>query len=342
MTLLGAAPKVRTTDPAGLRALPPGRSSSGAEYSRGVCEQSDALYRQVLAIDPRYAPAWTGLGAKLQPGRRARAWMSSREGQCSRPRGGEKALEIDPDYAPAHAGLGWIAMSENDLVGAARHHERALALDPTSSRVLGGSAPPLEPRPAGIRRWRSMRRSSVAIRSTCRALSNLGSRPVRDWTATMTAIGSYRTVLRLSPGRGVGRTRNSGWRCSGRAMRPPRWPRSSRKRPRLEGARPADGLPCARTQPDADAALDALIAKYEKEAAYNIAYVYSVLRPVPTRRSSGSIRRSPTRMRASRDVSETLFDKIHSDPRWLPFLRKLGKAPEQLAKIKFKVTLPPQ
>jgi hypothetical protein len=41
-------------------------------------------------------------------------------------------------------------------------------------------------------------------------------------------------------------------------------------------------------------------------------------------------------------VTENLFDKIHSDPRWLPFLRKIGKAPDQLAKIKFKVTLPPQ
>jgi len=40
-------------------------------------------------------------------------------------------------------------------------------------------------------------------------------------------------------------------------------------------------------------------------------------------------------------VGEPLFDKIHSDPRWLPFLRKIGKAPEQLAQIKFKVTLPP-
>ena len=37
---------------------------------------------------------------------------------------------------------------------------------------------------------------------------------------------------------------------------------------------------------------------------------------------------------------ENLFANVHSDPRWLPFLRKLGKAPEQLAKIKFKVTLP--
>jgi hypothetical protein len=34
-----------------------------------------------------------------------------------------------------------------------------------------------------------------------------------------------------------------------------------------------------------------------------------------------------------------LFDKIHSDPRWLPFLRKIDKAPDQLAKIEFHVTL---
>ena len=31
-------------------------------------------------------------------------------------------------------------------------------------------------------------------------------------------------------------------------------------------------------------------------------------------------------------VTENLFDKIHGDPRWLPFLRKAGKAPEQLAR----------
>ena len=39
-------------------------------------------------------------------------------------------------------------------------------------------------------------------------------------------------------------------------------------------------------------------------------------------------------------MTDNLFDKIHGDARWLPFLRKIGKAPEQLAKIEFKVTLP--
>jgi hypothetical protein len=37
---------------------------------------------------------------------------------------------------------------------------------------------------------------------------------------------------------------------------------------------------------------------------------------------------------------EPLFGNIKKDPRWLPFLRRIGKAPEQLAPIKFKVTLP--
>jgi len=32
-----------------------------------------------------------------------------------------------------------------------------------------------------------------------------------------------------------------------------------------------------------------------------------------------------------------MFASIHDDPRWLPFLREIGKAPEQLAKIEFKV-----
>jgi len=41
-------------------------------------------------------------------------------------------------------------------------------------------------------------------------------------------------------------------------------------------------------------------------------------------------------------VAEDFFDNIHSDPRWLPFLRKIGKAPDQVAKIQSNVTLPPK
>ena len=57
VTLLGAAPTVRQTDPKAytlyLQAVQLGR-----QFTPEAFTQSDALYRQVLEIDPRYAPAW--------------------------------------------------------------------------------------------------------------------------------------------------------------------------------------------------------------------------------------------------------------------------------------------
>jgi hypothetical protein len=35
-----------------------------------------------------------------------------------------------------------------------------------------------------------------------------------------------------------------------------------------------------------------------------------------------------------------LFDQLHADPRWRPFLRSIGRAPEQLAHYRFSVKSP--
>ena len=91
---------------------------------------------------------------------------------------------------------------------------------------------------------------------------------------------------------------------------------------------------------DSDKALNALIAKYEKDAAYNIAYVYA-FRGESNKAFewlNKAIEYDDTGLAGI--VSENLFENIHSDPRWLPFLRKIGKAPDQLAKIQFRVPLP--
>src|SRR6185295_2114015 len=62
--LLGAAPKVRTTDPKAyalyLQARELGRQATPDAFAK-----SDALYRQVLEIDPRYAPAWERLSTNF-------------------------------------------------------------------------------------------------------------------------------------------------------------------------------------------------------------------------------------------------------------------------------------
>ena len=91
---------------------------------------------------------------------------------------------------------------------------------------------------------------------------------------------------------------------------------------------------------DSDAALAALIAKYEKDGPYNIAYVYAYRGEGDKAFEWLDKAVEYPRRRPPPVAVESLFDKIHSDPRWLPFLRKLGLAPEQLAKIQFKVTPP--
>jgi tetratricopeptide (TPR) repeat protein len=104
------------------------------------------------------------------------------------------------------------------------------------------------------------------------------------------------------------------------------------------------GLPMAYyalgRKPDSDTALASLIAKYGKEAPYDIAYIYAY------RGEADRAFEWLDKAAAANDPSfalllvENLFANLHSDPRWVPFLRKLGKAPEQVAKIRFQVSLP--
>jgi len=155
------------------------------------------------------------------------------------------------------------------------------------------------------------------------------------------AIASFRTLLSLSPSRGgahaqLGKVLMLKGDATGAL--------AEIEQEKSEGDRMI-GLPMAYCalgrKADADAALNALIAKYEKDAPYNIAYVYAFcgdadkafewLGKAVAYQDGG----------LAEIATENLFDKIHSDPRWLPFLRKIGKTPDQIAKIEFKVT-PPQ
>jgi tetratricopeptide (TPR) repeat protein len=91
---------------------------------------------------------------------------------------------------------------------------------------------------------------------------------------------------------------------------------------------------------DADVALAAVIAKYEKDGPSNIAYVYSYLGDADKAFEWLDKAVEYGDAGVGEIAQEPLFDNIHADPRWLPFLRKIGRAPEQLAKIEFRVTRP--
>ena len=339
VTLLGAAPKARTTDPEAyalyLQAVQLGRQNTTEAY-----KQSDALYRKVLAIDPRYAPAWNELSRNFT-NETGQGLLPNKEGYAQAREAAMKALAIDPDYAPAHAQLGWIAMNgDNDLAGAAQHLKRALALDPVDLDVLRNGASLLE----SLGRLDEalaideavVRRDPVNVNT----FSNLGlyQRMAGRFDA---AIASFRTVLSLAPGEGGGHAQlGNALLLKGDAQ-----DALAEIEQETSGVWKMIGLPMAYhalgRKADSDAALAALIAKYEKDAPSNIAGVYAYC---------GEADKAFVWLDKAIEygdpglaeiVTDNLFDKIRADPRWLPFLRKIGKAPAQLAKIEFKVT-PPQ
>ena len=338
VTLLGAGPKARATDPKAYALFLQARQL-GRQFTAEAFARSDALYRQVLAIDPGYARAWNELGRNFI--NEANIGMLSNEAGYARAGdAAEKALAIDPDNAPAHAGLGWIAMTAgNDLAGAARHFERALALDPSDLNILGNVATFLL--------YLGRRDEALALQETIvrrdpvnvTTLNNLGyiQRLAGRYDE---AIASLRTVLSLSPGRGathylIGVALLMKGDASG-ALAEIEQETSDLWR--------MIGLPMAYhalgRDTDSETALAALIAKYAKDGPSNIAYVYAFrgqadqafawLDKAVVYQDGG----------LSEIVTENLFANVRSDPRWLPFLRRIGRSPEQLATIRFKVTLP--
>jgi TolB-like protein/Flp pilus assembly protein TadD len=336
--LLAAVPKVRTTDPQAY-ALYLQATELARKFTPEAFAKSDALFRQALEIDPRYAPAWNGLALNFN----AEVGMgltSTEEGYARAREAAAKALAIDPEYAPAHAALGLSALqSDNDLAGAARHLQRALALDPTGVAILSGAANLLS---SLGRLDQALALHEAADRHdpvSVATLSNLGACQCASGRYDE-AIGSYRAVLRLSPGRG-GAHAQLGMVLLQKGDAPAALAEIEQEKNETWKmvALPMAYCSLGRAT-DAEAARDALIAKYEKDWSYNIAYVFAFcgqsdkafewLDKAVAYKDGG----------LSEIVPQKLFDKIHSDPRWLPFLGKLGKAPEQLAKIEFKVTLP--
>ncbi len=272
VTLLGEAPTARMTDPQAyalyLQAVQLGRQFTAAAF-----QESDALYRKVLAIDPRYAPAWAALAENLRR-EAGLGLLSNKEGFAQAREAATKALAIDPDYAPAHARLGRIAMSgDNDLAGAAEHFKHALALDPSDLDVLRNSAVFL----VSLGRLDEalalveavVRRDPVNVS----AISNLGLYQ-RMAGRLDAAIATFRTVLSLSPGRGNAHAQ------LGNALLLKGDVQGALAEIEQETSEvwKMVGLPMADhtlgRKVDSDAALAKEIEQDQKDGPYNIAYVY--------------------------------------------------------------------
>jgi tetratricopeptide (TPR) repeat protein len=336
--LLGAAPKLRTTDPRAYALFLKAREAT-KPYTPAALQEGISLYEQALAIDSTYSPAWDGLaeacvgelylGSVLTHERLPLARMAT-----------ERALTNDATYAPAYARLAMIeGYVETDLPAAARHLEQGLALDPANLDLIAAAA--LIARQLGRLNDAIALGEYIVARDPFNVLAHdrLGilyfyaGRPDD-------ALKSFQTTLNLSPNFA------SEYHMIGQAMLQKGDPeaalaaivREPAENWRLVGLSRA--YHALGQHADSDAAIRELIRKHERLMSIDIAYIFAF---------RGDSDRAFERLEKFASYQEAglaqvahypMFENLHNDPRWLPFLRKHGMAPEQLAAIKFDVKVP--
>jgi TolB-like protein len=99
---------------------------------------ADAALREALEIDPDFADAMIELG-RLRHSEGSRGIRPQEEGIRLASELMEEALNVEPDNGHAYAWLGFLSRRyDDDIAAAAKYTERALALDPTNTEILGG------------------------------------------------------------------------------------------------------------------------------------------------------------------------------------------------------------
>ncbi len=338
VSLLGGVPRPRTTDPDAyslyLQARFLSQQATEEAYAAAI-----GLLERVLAVDPDFLPARDAM-AGIYLNQAGKGLRPREEGFELARSAARQSLAIDPTFAPAYARLGWLALvADDDLALAARHYQRALELAPTNVHTIGDSTSLLK----------SLGRMDecvaldeyVVARDPVNAVGyfNLGgsylyARRYDD------AIEALETSLRLSPGRigahlqlGIALLLRGEAASALEHMR-----REPHELLRLIGLALAHH---ALGEHDVAERLQGeLIEKYERDAAYNIAYVAAYRGDADAAFDwlGRAVRYGDPGLADL--AADPLFDNLRSDPRWLPFLESVGKAPAQLDAIGFDIRLP--
>ncbi|UCF20008.1 MAG: tetratricopeptide repeat protein [Gemmatimonadota bacterium] len=97
-------------------------------------EAAAELFRQAIAADPGFAPAYAGL-ADIYLDLWSSGYLPAEQVLPEARSVAEKALELDETLAEAHTSLADVLESELRLAEAERHHQRALELNPGSAEA---------------------------------------------------------------------------------------------------------------------------------------------------------------------------------------------------------------
>jgi TolB-like protein len=336
--LLNAAPKAKAVDPKAYALFLQARQI-GRHHTAAAFEQSIELFKQALALDPNYAAAWVGL-ADTYCNEVNEIQRPPDEGFPLARAAIARALVADPEYAPAHALLGWIAaFYDRDLATAARLVEHALTLDPFNPDILGVAAEVA----------RRLSRLDTAISIGAYQLTqdpvnasghfNLGL-AYRYAGRSDEAIAEFRTALKLSPEFIYAHTSIGEILLTEGDIKAAvtEIEQETDEFSRLYGLSLTNFA--SGHSAEADAVLAEFIRKFGNASASNVATIMAY-RGENDRAFAWldkAVQGHDPSLGAI--IADRMLVRIHDDPRWLPFLRKNGMAPQQLAAIKFEVKLP--
>jgi len=322
VTLLGEAPKARETDPRAYQLFLEGQYIR-RQISAPTMPRAIELFKEALAIDPNYAPAWAEL-AYAYMWNSAIGDMPINEGSVLADDAIQRALEADPEFAYTYFVRGAKKVyNKFDFKSGAEDYKHALQLDPGNSFLIGANG--------NIARVLGRLDESIQLYNKALELD-----PLMPEVRTLQgqayyyagrldeAEATYRAALTLSPEYSGGHYR------IGRILLAQGRPAEALAEIQQETSSvyKATGLAFAYhdlgDQEKSRLALDDLIENYASSAAFQIAEVYAWRDEKDDAfqwlDKSMEIRDSGT----ASVLADPALRGLRADPRWPAFLEKLG------------------
>jgi len=285
-------------------------------------EKSLGYYEQTIKLDPGYAPAWVGLAA-ARSDQADRGYLPVEEGYRKAREAAERALALDANLAEAHAAMGGIKMSYDwDWAGAEASYQRALALEPGNAKfvrnagMLAKTLGRFDEALAQDRRAVELDPLSVPAHNTLGFAAYYAGRREE-------AAAALKKALELNPE--FPGSHNSLGQVYLAQSHPQEALAEMEREPepelRLQGQ--ALAYHALGRKKESDVALAELIAKYQAEAAFQIAEVYAFrgeadralewLERAYSQRDSG----------LAEMKGDPLLKSLERDPRYAAFLKKM-------------------
>jgi len=342
VALLGDAPSIEETKPEAynlyLQARHLQRQGSGESMQKSI-----EMFREVLEMDPDYAPAWIGISTAYT--NLASYGVLPRDEAYGKARdAAEKAIAIDPDSGQAYSVLAWNYDNYlGDPQTAARYYEKAYALAPNDDKVLNGVATFLSHISRRQEAIDIYRRLAEKDPLNAAAFNNLAVSYLntKDFAA---ATASLDKALTISPNMLLARIYRAFVNYPNGDLEA--YLSAFDKLSEDSGTDFFRDISQATAYPEMGREAEGAAAMARAEEEYPEGWAY-VIATVHARRGRNDeafewLERAyeedgPPALTGAED--DFMLDTLHDDPRWRPLMEKAGRLPEQLAAIQFDVNL---